>query len=196
MVAIFGGAAYLWWSGLLDRRPYKVKIFSRDAGGGYNVKLASGRFVGKGETGELEIFYGPGDKVTIQGINEGDILDNTWIYLLRTDPHTHRTLKPQINEENLILEPSMDPASRLAHIQKVKEIVERFTKQSALEKWSFPIAIFLAAAILGIAWLIGIGSTMEPLQSFAETVAKNNELMSAIVERMGEQATKSGVPPG
>lgn len=184
LFVIVGGAIFLWWSGLLVRRPYVVDVLTRQAGGGFNPpKKATGRHIKQGKTGEFEIFYGIGDKVLVSGLKENQILGNK-IFCLRIDAQTHIFLTPIIEDENLQLDPALDPAARLAYVHESKEVVRAFAKPNLLEKFALPLALIVCAGLLGITYLIGVGEITSAFEKSMDTVIQNNQLLSDSIENM------------
>lgn len=205
ILLIGGGAAFLYFGGLLTKRPYTCILFAPRNSGVKPFKV-KGREL---KNGEFEVNYGFMNNVKVQAPGDGAVFEGDFLFGYSPSKDEIYWIKDLVVNDTLLkADPVSSAASRQMYIVGVKEINDRFSMPNQMKEWGIIGAIFILALAVGLGSYFGNTKVAEAFDKSTGGIAsKLDRLLShldnstILIERREVVANSNSVgssssPPG
>lgn len=188
VVLLLGGViVFLYMSGAITRRPFRLIILAERAHGGFVTILgAQARTL---PNGKAEIFYGMkhGSRKDISNMVDDEYIHSgNIIYLFRSADNFYTPLNTTLSDEKLEFEATFSHAAKLSLADQIKKSVHRFTQPNPLEKYFPMLALLVGFMIVGIALYLSsanIAAGMSEVASQYNKVADKLENAQVVIQK-------------
>lgn len=163
-LAVAAGLLYFAnMKGLLVKRPYTLRIYSRRANDSVKEISAKGRFL---KSGKFEIWYGMNEKSEEEAPGEEFIDDGNVIRFFRQTRDSHFPIKLSINSDVVTADPSFTNAAKMAVFRELEENRDRFNNDP-LMKYAPYFALVIGFFIIGIALYVSNSAVADSMNQVA-----------------------------